>query len=108
MESVRVEPGISPPSISTTPNSPTVCRNVSTAAATIERRASGASRVHTTRTGTFAGKCAELCGAYHARMLFNVKVVSEADYKAHMQELRAKGNVGKLGAKYDRNHNVTE
>ena len=26
-------------------------------------------------SGTFAGKCAELCGQDHARMLFNVKVV---------------------------------
>ena len=27
------------------------------------------------RVGTFVGKCAELCGQDHARMLFNVKVV---------------------------------
>ncbi len=31
-----------------------------------------------TREGTYAGKCAELCGEYHSSMLFNVKVVSEA------------------------------
>ena len=31
-----------------------------------------------TREGTFAGKCAELCGAYHSEMLFNLKVVSVA------------------------------
>ena len=35
--------------------------------------------------GTFDGKCAELCGEYHSRMLFNVKVVSQADYEAHLQ-----------------------
>ena len=29
-----------------------------------------------TREGTFEGRCAELCGTYHSRMLFNVKVVS--------------------------------
>ena len=29
-----------------------------------------------TREGTYAGKCAELCGEYHSAMLFNVKVVS--------------------------------
>ena len=29
-----------------------------------------------TKAGTFAGKCAELCGVDHSRMLFNVKVVS--------------------------------
>jgi cytochrome c oxidase subunit 2 len=49
-----------------------------------------------TEIGTFQGKCAELCGAYHASMLFRVKVVSLADYKAHVAELRAKGNIGML------------
>jgi cytochrome c oxidase subunit 2 len=28
-----------------------------------------------TKTGTFAGKCAELCGVDHSRMLFDVRVV---------------------------------
>ena len=28
-----------------------------------------------TRSGEFEGRCAELCGVYHSRMLFNVKVV---------------------------------
>lgn len=45
------------------------------------------------RIGDFKGKCAELCGAYHSRMLFNVKVVSEADYEAYLQEQMAKGFV---------------
>ena len=45
--------------------------------------------VHTTRTGTFAGKCAELCGAYHARMLFNVKVVSQSDYDKFISQLKS-------------------
>jgi cytochrome c oxidase subunit II len=49
-----------------------------------------------TELGTFQGKCAELCGAYHSAMLFQVKVVSMADYEAHMAELRAKGNIGML------------
>ncbi|MFN8194909.1 MAG: cytochrome c oxidase subunit II [Nocardioidaceae bacterium] len=43
--------------------------------------------------GEFAGKCAELCGAYHSRMLFKVQVVSEADYEAYLQEQIAKGFV---------------
>ena len=38
-------------------------------------------------TGTFAGKCYELCGTYHSRMLFNVKVVSFADYQAYLTDL---------------------
>jgi cytochrome c oxidase subunit II len=47
-----------------------------------------------TREGTFAGKCAELCGTYHSRMLFNVKVVSHADYVAELKKLQQEGNVG--------------
>jgi cytochrome c oxidase subunit 2 len=49
-----------------------------------------------TEIGTFQGKCAELCGAYHSSMLFQVKVVTLADYQAHMAALRAKGNLGML------------
>jgi cytochrome c oxidase subunit II len=55
-----------------------------------------------TRIGTFEGKCAELCGEYHSRMLFNVKVVSQADYQAHIEQLRAAGNVGTLGQQYNK------
>jgi cytochrome c oxidase subunit II len=47
-----------------------------------------------TREGTFAGKCAELCGSYHSRMLFNVEVVSAEEYAAHLEDLEAQGNVG--------------
>lgn len=46
------------------------------------------------RTGTFQGKCAEFCGVDHSRMLFDVKVVSKADYNAHLRKLKAKGNTG--------------
>lgn len=49
-----------------------------------------------TETGTFQGKCAELCGAYHGQMLFNVKVVERAEYEAHMKELEDKGQTGLL------------
>ena len=44
--------------------------------------------------GTFAGKCAELCGVDHSRMLFTVKVVSRADYDAYIEALKAKGQTG--------------
>ncbi len=50
-----------------------------------------------TQEGTFRGKCAELCGAYHSQMLFNVKVVSRAEYEKHISELRAAGQTGLLG-----------
>jgi cytochrome c oxidase subunit II len=47
-----------------------------------------------TREGTYAGKCAELCGLEHSRMLFNVRVVSQAEYEQHLQSLRDEGNTG--------------
>lgn len=48
------------------------------------------------KVGTFAGKCAELCGQDHARMLFTAKVVEPAEYQAHMEQLRAVGKTGSL------------
>jgi cytochrome c oxidase subunit 2 len=53
-------------------------------------------QVTPTQTGEFQGKCAELCGAYHSQMLFNVKVVEQAEFDAHIAELKAKGNEGQL------------
>ena len=50
-----------------------------------------------TEAGTFAGKCAELCGEFHSAMLFNVKVVDTAAYDAHIAALKAAGNNGQLG-----------
>jgi cytochrome c oxidase subunit II len=52
-----------------------------------------------TREGVFAGKCAELCGEYHSEMLFNVAVVSEAEFAQRMSALRD----GQIGEEYDRN-----
>ncbi len=40
--------------------------------------------------GRFRGKCAELCGRDHSRMLFNVKVVSPADYQAYLTRLKTR------------------
>jgi len=34
-----------------------------------------------TRTGTFIGRCSELCGVYHSRMLFRVKIVTPAQFR---------------------------
>lgn len=48
--------------------------------------------------GTFMGKCAELCGVDHSRMLFNVKVVSPEKYQEYLKELAAKGQTGFLPA----------
>jgi cytochrome c oxidase subunit 2 len=46
------------------------------------------------REGTYVGKCAELCGTYHSRMLFNVEVVSPEEYADRLAELEEQGNVG--------------
>jgi cytochrome c oxidase subunit 2 len=48
------------------------------------------------KVGTYAGKCAELCGVDHARMLFNVKVVEKADFDKYIADLKAKGQTGLL------------
>ncbi|CAM5371401.1 cytochrome c oxidase subunit II [Streptomyces antimycoticus] len=50
------------------------------------------------REGTFMGKCAELCGVDHSRMLFNVKVVSPERYQQHLKELAKKGQTGYIPA----------
>jgi len=65
-------------------------------------------RLTPTKEGTYDGKCAELCGEYHSEMLFRVKVVSEAEFQAHMDKLRQDGNTGLLGEEYDRNPNLNE
>jgi cytochrome c oxidase subunit 2 len=36
--------------------------------------------------GTYAGKCYELCGVYHSRMIFEVKVVSKDAYAQYLQD----------------------
>jgi len=59
-----------------------------------------------TKEGTYKGKCAELCGEYHASMLFNVKVVSQEEYDAQMQWLRENGGEGQLGIEYSRDQVV--
>ncbi|MCW2831019.1 MAG: cytochrome [Aeromicrobium sp.] len=48
-----------------------------------------------TREGEFTGRCAELCGMYHSRMIFKVKVVSRAEYDAHLTDLRGEGQTGR-------------
>ncbi|MDB1089925.1 cytochrome c oxidase subunit II [Streptomyces sp. ACA25] len=50
------------------------------------------------KQGTFMGKCAEFCGVDHARMLFNVKVVSPEEYQEHLQDLADRGQTGYIPA----------
>lgn len=48
------------------------------------------------RLGMFAGKCAELCGVDHSRMLFNVNVVTQEEFNKHVEQLKQKGQTGKM------------
>jgi cytochrome c oxidase subunit II len=50
------------------------------------------------KEGTYKGKCAELCGVDHSRMLFNVKVVSPERYQKHLEDLAEKGQTGYVPA----------
>lgn len=56
--------------------------------------------------GTYMGKCAELCGEYHSMMLFQVKVVPQAEYDTYLASLAAKGQTGRLDSSLDRNQNL--
>lgn len=58
--------------------------------------------ITTGQEGSYFGKCAEFCGEYHSEMLFNVNVVSQAEYDDHIQSLRDAGQTGALGEEYSR------
>jgi len=51
-----------------------------------------------TRVGVYDGKCAELCGTYHAAMIFKVHIVTEQEYNDYLRGLVAKGQVGEVKA----------
>jgi len=57
------------------------------------------------KTGTYEGKCAELCGEYHSLMLFQVEVVEQDEYDAYIASLRDAGKTGQLSGEYDANQN---
>jgi len=50
------------------------------------------------KVGVYSAKCAELCGTYHAAMLFTVHVVPEQEYTAYLNDLKSKGQVGEIKA----------
>lgn len=45
--------------------------------------------VTATTTGTYIGHCSELCGLYHSRMLFTVKIVTPAQFKTWIAQEQA-------------------
>lgn len=48
------------------------------------------------RIGTFRGHCAELCGYDHARMNFEMKVVSPQDFTAFLQSQKSQGHTAPI------------
>jgi cytochrome c oxidase subunit II len=42
--------------------------------------------VTATKTGTYEGRCAELCGVDHSRMLFQLRVVSPQEYQTFLTQ----------------------
>jgi cytochrome c oxidase subunit 2 len=42
-----------------------------------------------TTTGTFTGHCSELCGLYHSRMLFTLKIVTPAQFNTWIAQQQA-------------------
>ncbi|KOX23641.1 cytochrome c oxidase subunit II [Nocardiopsis sp. NRRL B-16309] len=48
--------------------------------------------------GEYIGRCAELCGVDHTRMLFNVEVLSQADYETWVDEQMAEADAERAEA----------
>jgi cytochrome c oxidase subunit 2 len=46
------------------------------------------------RTGSFVGRCAEMCGDYHSMMNFEIRAVSPADFKTFIQARAPKDKGG--------------
>ena len=42
-----------------------------------------------TQTGTFIGHCSELCGVYHSRMLFTLKIVTPSQFQTWIAQQKA-------------------
>ncbi|QKT07618.1 cytochrome c oxidase subunit II [Gordonia sp. X0973] len=50
-----------------------------------------------TRTGAFVGRCAEMCGTYHAMMNFEIRAVSQKDFQRYIA-LRANDKLSNAAA----------
>ena len=46
------------------------------------------------KEGEYPGRCSELCGLYHSRMLFTLHIVSSDEYEQHLQDLADAGQTG--------------
>jgi cytochrome c oxidase subunit II len=45
--------------------------------------------ITTTQTGDFTGRCSELCGLYHSKMLFTLKIVTPAQFQQFIAQEKA-------------------
>ena len=54
-----------------------------------------------TNEGEYRGRCYELCGTYHSRMLFNVRIVSRDQFERHLAALERAGQVGAVTGDLD-------
>ena len=54
-------------------------------------------QVTLTQTGTYLGHCSELCGLYHSRMLFTLKVVTPAQFRQWISARQAASNSSSSG-----------
>jgi cytochrome c oxidase subunit II len=51
-------------------------------------------QITATQTGTFIGHCTELCGLYHSRMLFTLKIVTPQQFQSYMAGEQAQQSSG--------------
>lgn len=49
------------------------------------------------KTGSFIGRCSELCGVYHSRMLFRVKIVTRAEFNRWIHAQQAQQTASASG-----------
>lgn len=48
-----------------------------------------------TKTGTYAGRCAEFCGLYHSKMDFTLKTVTWSEYQRFLASAKAQAQTGR-------------
>lgn len=52
------------------------------------------------KQGVFEGRCAELCGQYHSRMLFSLRTLDDAKFQTFLAEAKAEAAAGVPGGRY--------
>jgi cytochrome c oxidase subunit 2 len=62
--------------------------------------------IRPTQTGRFAAQCTQYCGLYHSEMLFNVKIVPQAQFQSWLtqQERQVKNPIKPHSAQSPTHH----